>query len=137
MDLIPSKRRKLDHNLRNIPPQDDLSETKPESRPKRTQDDEDGAVYAGGFYKSSIFKLQVDEMLEEVRPNYAKQLHSVDNSLRRLKDLIEGIEDRGPLSVSCVHYLEEKTLPYSLYIDSRSCETPTQVAQGVDSISRP
>lgn len=67
------------------------------SRPKDTGE---RALYAGGLFKSSMFKLQVDEMLREVRPNYEKRLRGVDEMLRRLKDCIEEIKDRGELSVS-------------------------------------
>ena len=77
-DSVSPKRRKLDH----------------------AQDDDNDAIYAGGLYKSSMFKLQVDEMLAEVQPNYEKRASVIDDALRRLKGLIEGIEDREALSVS-------------------------------------
>jgi U3 small nucleolar RNA-associated protein 22 len=76
-DAMSAKRRKLDH----------------------AQDDENDALYAGGSYKSSMFKLQVDEMLAEVQPNYEKRAGAIDDALRRLKGLIEGIGDREALSV--------------------------------------
>ena len=79
--LISSKRRKLDH-----------------------QDDDNDAIYAGGLYKSSMFKLQVDEMLAEVQPNYEKRAGVIDDALRKLKSLIEGIEDQEGLSVSPKFY---------------------------------
>ena len=127
MATIPSKRRKLDHDSHTIrssnaiPTESDNDEqssseesssheepsTKPHStkpQPKRKQDEDDSALYAGGVYKSSMFKLQVDEMLAEVRPNYQKRLSGVDDALRRLKGLIEGIEDRDALSVRARKY---------------------------------
>ena len=82
MDFMPTKRRKLDH----------------------VQDDENDALYAGGLYKSSMFKLQVDEMLAEVQPNYEKRAGVIDDALRKLKGFIEGIEDREALSVSIQVY---------------------------------
>jgi hypothetical protein len=77
-DSVSHKRRKLDH----------------------TQDDNNDAIFAGGLYKSSVFKLKVDEMLAEVQPNYEKRASVIDDALHRLKGLIEGIEDREALPVS-------------------------------------
>lgn len=66
---------------------------------KRIKDNDDSALYAGGLHKSSIFNLQVDEMLAEVRLNYDKQFSGADDALRRLKGLIEAIEEKKPLSI--------------------------------------
>jgi hypothetical protein len=55
--------------------------------------------YSGDMYKSSLFNLQVDEMLLEVRPNYSKLMGPIDNALHKLKTLINSIEDRDPLTV--------------------------------------
>ncbi len=44
--------------------------------------------------------LFVDELLSEVQPNYEKRLRGVDDALRKLKGLIEGIKAREPLPVS-------------------------------------
>ncbi|OBT93305.1 hypothetical protein VE01_08387 [Pseudogymnoascus verrucosus] len=52
------------------------------------------APFTGDAYNSSLFKLQVEEMLVEVKPNYAKRLGLVGNVLRKLKTLIEAIPDR-------------------------------------------
>jgi U3 small nucleolar RNA-associated protein 22 len=126
MSHIFSKRRKLDHD--NADESDDASSSngvasgfedsdeeealevnapatkakQAQSQPKRTKDDDDSALYAGELYKSSMFKLQVDEMLAEVRPNYGKRFNGADDALRQLKCLIEAIEDREALSVSTV-----------------------------------
>lgn len=75
---------------------------------KRNREQSASAPYAGEAYKSSLFKLQVDEMLTEVRPNYAKRLGPVDNALRKLKTLIEAIPGREPLPVSWVAILETR-----------------------------
>ncbi|KAG0647352.1 U3 small nucleolar RNA-associated 22 [Hyphodiscus hymeniophilus] len=74
--MVSSKRRKIDHH-----------------------DDDNNAIYAGGLYKSSMFKLQVDEMLAEVQPNYEKRAGVIDEALRTLKGSIERIEDREGLSI--------------------------------------
>lgn len=121
MAPLPSKRRKLSHDsdevvsdedsITNNDEIDDKSSAeseddapvthpkKPLARPRRA-DEDDSAIYAGGDYKSSLFKLQVDELLAEVKPNYEKRLRGVDEALRTLKGLIERIEERDPVSVS-------------------------------------
>jgi U3 small nucleolar RNA-associated protein 22 len=76
--LSPAKKRKLEH----------------------AQVGDNDAIYSGGLYRSSIFKLQVDELLAEVQPNYEKRAGVIDDALRKLKSLIEGIENREVLSVS-------------------------------------
>ncbi|KAL2072272.1 hypothetical protein VTL71DRAFT_11615 [Oculimacula yallundae] len=114
MAPISTKRRKLDDG-RSVSPSDidttDLdhsvtqnpepkqAQTASQARPKRPGDD-DTAIYAGGLYKSSLFKLQVDELLAEVQPNYEKRLNGVDDLLRKLKGLIEGIVEREAVSVA-------------------------------------
>jgi U3 small nucleolar RNA-associated protein 22 len=122
MAALPLKRRKLDHDSRedgfisenesgNTSPDDQSSSSSPdeapvallkqtETRPKQTHDADDNALYAGSLYKSSLFKLQIDELMAEVRPNYEKRLKGVDDALRRLKSLIEAINQRDGLPVS-------------------------------------
>lgn len=53
-------------------------------------------AFASGLYKSGFFKLQVDELLTELRPNYERQLSKIQGTLHRLKDIIEAIPDRNP-----------------------------------------
>ncbi|KAG4443141.1 hypothetical protein IFR05_001373 [Cadophora sp. M221] len=115
MSPLSTKRRKLDNGRSVSPPEDESSDieqtpapdsepkqaqTPAQPRPKRTVDGDDSAIYAGGLYKSSLFKLQVDELLAEVQPQYEKRLKGVDDLLRKLKGLIEGIAERSPVSVS-------------------------------------
>lgn len=118
MDSIPSKRRKLDHDSsdggealsddndssvsiseRNLPHEVKPAVTKPApSRPSLISGAAESALYADGTYNSSIFKLQVDEMLAELRLKESRR-SAIDGLLRQLKQLIEGIESREPLSV--------------------------------------
>ena len=51
---------------------------------------------ASGFYKSSFFKLQMDELLTELRPNYDKQVSKLQGTLHKLKETIEQLPDRAP-----------------------------------------
>ncbi|KAH7395742.1 pre-rRNA processing protein-like protein Utp22 [Cadophora sp. MPI-SDFR-AT-0126] len=116
MAPLSTKRRKLDDGRSVSPPESETAETEQtthlgsqartqvqtpaQSRPKRTADDDESAIYAGGLYKTSLFKLQVDELLAEAKPNYEKRLKGVDDLLRKLKGFIEDIGDRDAVSVS-------------------------------------
>lgn len=116
MAPLSTKRRKLDNGrsispsesessqIEQTPNHDSQVKTQPQTptqpRPKRTADDDEAAIYAGGLYKTNLFKLQVDELLAEVQPNYEKRLKGVDDLLRKLKGLIESIGDRDAVSVS-------------------------------------
>lgn len=66
---------------------------------QRRGDKAQGDTYTGEIYKSNLFKLQVDELLDQVRLKYGKREASVENALRTLKTIIERIPDREPLSV--------------------------------------
>ncbi|KAL4907609.1 hypothetical protein BDW74DRAFT_147830 [Aspergillus multicolor] len=48
-------------------------------------------VLASGLYKSSFFKLQLDDLITESRPLYDKQLATVKDTLLELKNLIENL----------------------------------------------
>lgn len=50
-------------------------------------------------YNSSIFNLQLDELLTEVQPNYEKRMPPVDAALRKLKAILERVPQRSELSV--------------------------------------
>ncbi|KAE8395404.1 Nrap protein [Aspergillus alliaceus] len=51
---------------------------------------------ASGFYKSNLFKLQLDELLADSRPNYDKHVSRLQDTLNRLKEIIENIPERPP-----------------------------------------
>lgn len=51
---------------------------------------------ASGQFKSGLFKLQVDELLSQLRSDHATQLSSVEQHLRRLKSIIENIPEIPP-----------------------------------------
>ena len=114
----PTKRRKLGHDSdQESLHSDDVSvdgvedndtdeepakphRKKVASKPAGEQIADSAAMYAGDLYKSSMFKLQVDEMLSEIRPNYEKRMGPVNEALRKLKTIIDSVADREPLSVS-------------------------------------
>ncbi|KAK1146706.1 U3 snoRNP protein [Aspergillus melleus] len=49
---------------------------------------------ASGLYKSNLFKLQLDELLADLRPNYDKQVSRLQDTLHKLKEIIENIPER-------------------------------------------
>lgn len=60
---------------------------------------QDGA-YTSESFKSNMFKLQVDELLEQMRLKYGKKEAPAENAMRTLKSIIEQIPSRDTLSVS-------------------------------------
>ncbi|KAI5297858.1 hypothetical protein KEM56_004482, partial [Ascosphaera pollenicola] len=54
---------------------------------------------ANGLYKSSLFKLQVDELLSQLRPDHQKLLSRVEQPLRKLKEIIENLPNVPAKSV--------------------------------------
>lgn len=106
MAPFPAKRRKINHDDTGEIDSENVSEPsdndvgkQPTVLPKRTQEVAQSALYSGGLYNSSMFKLQIDELLAQVQLNYEKRMPGVDEVLRRLKTLIEAIEDRDMLPV--------------------------------------
>ncbi|KAL1303251.1 hypothetical protein AAFC00_006665 [Neodothiora populina] len=57
------------------------------------------AAYTGGTFKSNMFKLQVDEMLAQIRPRHGKRETSAEEALHKLKKAIELIPAREAQSV--------------------------------------
>lgn len=108
MAPLSPKRRKLDHESSPAGDAEDgpssivneLQEKKQAPpKPSNMQSVDQSALYAAGQYKSSIFKLQVDEMLAELRPNYTKCMPAINQALHKIHSLIEAIEDREALPV--------------------------------------
>ena len=54
------------------------------------------AAYASGTFKSNVFKLQVDELLGQIRPRQGKRQTAAETALHALKKSIEQIPARGP-----------------------------------------
>lgn len=68
-----------------------------------------GGVYTAETFKSNVFKLQVDEILENVKLNYGKKEALAENAMRTVKAIIEQLPSREPQSVRCHNY--SRTLP--------------------------
>ena len=60
--------------------------------------------WSSGTYDSNMFKLKANELLAKVRPDYERRLVNVENSLRKLKVVIERIPDREAKSVCKIIY---------------------------------
>lgn len=52
-----------------------------------------------GASGSSAFVLETDELLREVKLDYAKAFPGLDQTLRQFKEAIEGLEQYGPVPV--------------------------------------
>ncbi|KAN0082128.1 Nrap protein [Elaphomyces granulatus] len=108
--MIPlaSKRRRLSHNLEalNGPSKNgDVESVVRGSTAKTASNDgvkQKGAgqpsemMRTSGLSKSIFFKLQTDELLTELRPNYDKQASRAHDLLCNLKSVIERIPDQQP-----------------------------------------
>lgn len=92
-----SKRRKL-----SPPPNGAPTPVIDQKRNANRNKDERSAelAMASGFYKSSFFKLQMDELLEGLRPNHANQLSKVQEPLHKIKTVIEDLPDKPAQSVA-------------------------------------
>jgi U3 small nucleolar RNA-associated protein 22 len=112
MELPSPKRRRVtdensefDHNLsidREQAKSEKLNEAKKRSHPvgRQSQPDAFNGVYVGNTYKSNLFKLKVDELLKQVEVDYARLEEPINALLRTLKEIIEAIPNRDPISVS-------------------------------------
>lgn len=114
------KRRKLEHNSSDEDEDIENEELEQESEESEEKSEENTksksrnptlksaskvnfeAVHAGGLYKTAMFKLQIDDLLADVRPNYEKYSSTINGKLHEIKALIESILDREPLSVSVI-----------------------------------
>jgi U3 small nucleolar RNA-associated protein 22 len=67
--------------------------------PKRPAASLQDGVYTSESFKSNLFKLQVDELLDQVKLRYGKKEASAENAMRTLKTVIEQIPSRDALPV--------------------------------------
>lgn len=77
------------------------SASKPPKRPVPSLQD---GVYTAESFKSNMFKLQLDELLDQVKLKYGKKEAPAENAMRTLKTIIEQIPSREPLPV-CEEWL--------------------------------
>ncbi|KAK4549242.1 hypothetical protein LTR36_007700 [Oleoguttula mirabilis] len=65
----------------------------------KTALDSGGGLYTAGTFKSNLFKLQVDELLEQIRPRRGKREEAAEQALHALKRTIDKAPARGSFSV--------------------------------------
>jgi U3 small nucleolar RNA-associated protein 22 len=68
-------------------------EEKPKSHNHSDAQLQDGA-YTSETFKSNMFKLQVDELLDQVKLKYGKKEAPAENAMRTLKAIIEQLPSR-------------------------------------------
>jgi U3 small nucleolar RNA-associated protein 22 len=66
---------------------------------KRSAPSLQDGVYTSESFKSNMFKMQVDELLEQVSLRYGKKEAPAENAMRTLKTIIEQIPSRDALPV--------------------------------------
>lgn len=69
------------------------------SRSAKAAPDLNGGAYSANTFKSNMFKLQVDELLLQIRPRRDRRAEVAEQALHTLKKAIEAIPARSPLSV--------------------------------------
>lgn len=93
-----SKRRKLS------PPVDSTiaksTKVNDQKRSATRGRDESAQLTMASGHKSGFFKLQMDELLEGLRPNYTSQLSKSQEPLHQIKNAIESLSDKTSQSVS-------------------------------------
>ncbi|KAF1920641.1 Nrap protein [Ampelomyces quisqualis] len=78
-----------------------VSNAKTQSKPpKRPASGLQEGLYTAESFKSNLFKLQVDELLEQVRLKYGKKEASAENAMRTLKTIVEQIPSRDALPIT-------------------------------------
>jgi hypothetical protein len=117
MAFPPLKRQKLDHESSfkarepdaTASPDESLGEgpvrasygnasTNMHSDPVKARDGK-AVARPTDMYSMDMFQMQVRELVGDVQLNYDERMPKVEETLRRLKALIESIPPRGPLSV--------------------------------------
>lgn len=58
------------------------------------------SAYAGSTFKNNVFKLQVDQMLDNIRPKHGKREKAAESALHAVKQSIEQIPANGPSLVA-------------------------------------
>jgi len=76
-----------------------VKQTPVQKAPKRPAPSLQDSAYTAESFKSNMFKLQVDELLDQVRLKYGKKEAPAENAMRTLKSIIEQIPSRNALPV--------------------------------------
>ena len=95
-----------------------------------------GPLLAREVYRSNIINLQIDELLEEVRPDYRTLLTGTERVLRKLKATIESLPKREPLTVRLTWNQTTSTLLISVSAGARGRKRLAKELQHYHSLSR-
>jgi U3 small nucleolar RNA-associated protein 22 len=77
--------------------------TNAQKPPKRSAPSLQDGAYTSESFRSNIFKLQVEELLEQVKLSYGRKEAPAENAMRTLKSIIEQIPNRDALPV-CTYF---------------------------------
>ncbi|KAI0467308.1 Nrap protein [Xylaria cf. heliscus] len=98
---------------------------------------ENGVSSSMGASGSSAFVLETDELLREAKLDYSKAFPGLDQTLRQLKETIDGLEQYGPVPIDEASTGWEKTsrtaIPYPDPKPAKNCpykvsfEKPTHI----------
>lgn len=72
-------------------------------KPKGASLEASSAAYTGGTFKSNMFKLQVDQMLQSIRPRQGKREATAAEALHKLKKQMDQIPSREAQPVRPPH----------------------------------
>jgi U3 small nucleolar RNA-associated protein 22 len=95
-DAGPENDASVKASVKSTPAVRSINAQKPVKRPAPHPQD---GVYTSETFKSNVFKLQVDELLEQVKLRYGKKQAPAENAMRVLKSIIEQIPSRDALAV--------------------------------------
>nr|POF15316.1 u3 small nucleolar rna-associated protein 22 [Quercus suber] len=86
-------------NGKTLPPAQNSRDARSKSAKAAHELGGGGGAYSANTFKSNIFKLQVDELLQQIRPRRGKREETAERALHTLKKAIEATSARAPLSV--------------------------------------
>lgn len=69
-------------------------------KPARSSEQPSVSALANGSFKSNVFKLQVHELLGQIRPRHGKREVAAESALHTLKKAIEQIQPCGPFTLN-------------------------------------
>jgi len=89
---------------------------------KKSKDELLSGSFVGEVYKSNLFKLQLDELLNSITPKFSRREGAVKEALHAIKDIVNAAPDREPMTVRIISCL----FALLIVIDIRRREAPAQ-----------
>jgi U3 small nucleolar RNA-associated protein 22 len=81
-------------------------------------------MYTTGEHKSNMFKLQVDELLQQTKLSYGRKEAPAENAMRTLKHIIEHLPSREAMSVCNVSSVAGPFADMRRYPTQKHCSGP-------------